>query len=148
MGSKVYNAYKHENSSPITSWASLGAKNYSYNTEKNERIVKCRGFDLSSNSAKEKINHEQMLEMLSAFISGKEITIECENFRMAIDRKSAEIRNSTIKKKYTNNVYDKRIIMKLGGHPDRQFKNSTICTLPFGLKNFNFNDCEQNNVFS
>ena len=139
MGSPAYNAYKHECSTPITSFASLGAKNYSYETEGGEQVVKSRGFSLESLIAESRINHEIMKDLLVKYLKGEEAEVKCPTFKMIVNRQKATIRNSSVNKKYSNNVFDKRIVLT---------ETSTACTLPFGLKSHDFSDCKKENGLS
>ena len=145
MGSKAYGKYKLETSTPLVSFASLGAKNYSYDTEDGERELKVRGVDLAREASKEIINGEVMYRMLNKFLEGEKEEVKCKNFRMKIDRKKASVKNSHVEKKYSNSVFDKRIVMcRVTGIDD---PHENACTLPFGLKHYNFTDCAKEDVF-
>ena len=135
MGSKAYNAYKYETSAPIKSFVTLGAKNYSYVTHSGETSVKVRGFTLESKTAKGDINHEVMKDLLDKFVHKQIESTYTNTFRMKIDRKTQTVKNSTIKKKYSNNVFDKRNVIA----PETK-NNSTYLTLPFGLVHEDFAD--------
>ena len=126
-------------------FASLGAKNYSFDTEDGQRELKVRGFDLASEASKEIINGEVMYRMLNKFLEGQKEEVRCKNFRMKIDRKRATVKNSHVEKRYSNSVFDKRIVMcETNGMND---PHQNACTLPFGLKHYNFEDCKKEHVF-
>lgn len=144
IGSNAYGCYKLETKSRIVSFASLGAKNYSYDTRTGERCIKSRGFDLKSKKAKTIINHKKMKEMVLNFFKEEFDVVECKTFRMKIDRKKAKISNSSFDKKYSNSVFDKRYFFK----ENNNIQNTNICTLPFGLKSYDFADCEKEDVFN
>ena len=134
LNSKVYNGYKFETDTPIVSYASLGAKNYSYTTEGGENVVKCRGFTLKAASAAKLINHEVMKELLQGYLGGEVKVVSCPSFKMVVDRKTASIKNSSVNKKYANNLFDKRIVLP---------ETSTACSVPFGLVHYDFSDIDK-----
>lgn len=137
MNSTKYNAYKDETATPIYSFASLGSKNYSYETQDGETVVKTRGFTLLSPSAKQTLNHGVMKEMLLKFLRGESEEVKSKNFHMKLDRKTQSIYSTTMTKRYTNRTFDKRMLTEkiLGRHTEN------VVTLPFGLKHLNFADC-------
>lgn len=132
---------QYETETPIVSFATLGAKNYSYTTEGGQSAVKARGFTLESKEARGSINHDSMKKLLKSFLEGEKDSLESTNFHMAIDRKTLSVRNTTIKKSYKNDVFDKRFVARMGE------ENPAACTLPFGLKHANFADCDPEDVF-
>ena len=136
MGSPAYLAYKYETDSPIISWTSLGAKNYSYVQQNGSSVVKCRGFTLQSPTAQAKLTHETMKEMLLQYLRSERHEVRVKNFTIKIHRQSATLTSSTVEKKYVNNDYDKRIIVEGGAVGD----NPTVCTYPFGLVHDDFSD--------
>ena len=138
IGSLAYCGYKHETSSAISTYASLGAKNYSYECVDGEKVVKSRGFSLRAVAASQKINHDVMKELLKSYLRGEISSVKCPAFTMVVNRKNATVKNRTIDKTYSNNVFDKRVVLP---------NTSTACTLPFGLKHYEFIDCDKNNVF-
>ena len=145
IGSTAYGAWKEETDSKIVSYCSLGSKNYSYTTSDGKTIVKTRGFNLSSLKAKELINPQTMAELLTKYVAGKEDVILCPTFSMRIDRQKAQIRSTTVNKRYTNQNMTKRLVMPLYGYVET---NPCVCTLPFGLRTTDyFNDCHREDVF-
>ena len=144
IGSSAYGAWKMETKTPIVSYASLGAKNYSFETQDGERVLKSRGFDLASTAASEKINHEVMVDMLKKYLRGEEEKIVCPAFTMRIDRKTATVQNRSFQKSWSNSVFDKRVVMALNGLVEREPEAATV---PFGLKSYEFEDCDKGDVF-
>ena len=131
FNSRVYGGYKFETKKPISSFVSLGAKNYAFDTEDGERVVKSRGFTLNNVNASEKINHEAMVELLLLYVSGEESSVTCPTFRMNVNRKRASVKNAKMNKIYRNTNFDKRVLL-----PETQ----TLSTAPFGCKHYNFAD--------
>ena len=149
FGSKAYNAYKYETKSSIKSFVSLGAKNYSYVTNDATPIcvVKSRGFSLNSIAAKETITHEKMSSMLRDHLHDQYAEAKCRNFTMKINRKKATVFNSSTEKTYANDVYDNRIVMTEHFQRVTGLTDNSGGTLPFGLKHYNFADCDREAVF-
>lgn len=110
-------------------------------------MVKSRGFTLDSLVSKGVINHEVMMDMLLQYLNGVESKVKCTSFKMSVDRKKAMVKNGTVEKVYSNSVFDKRVVMAL--HPDifEEVGDDTACTLPFGLRHYEFADCEKSSVF-
>lgn len=131
FNSRVYGGYKFETETPISSFVSLGAKNYSFDTEGGERVVKSRGFTLNNVNASAKINKDVMTELLLLYVSGEEASVTCPTFRMNIDRKKATIKNARMNKTYRNTNFDKRVLLA---------ETETLCTVPFGCKHYRFAD--------
>ena len=144
IGSTAYGRYKRETKSDITSFCSLGAKNYSFCTADGEEVVKSRGFDLASLIAKAKVNHEVMVDLLKKYLKKEEASVSCPSFRMTVDRRAATIRNTPFEKVYGNSCFDKRIVMSRS----EEFVDTsdTAATLPFGLTTLNFVDCNRSDV--
>ena len=131
IGCSSYNSYKYESESPLKTFATLGAKNYSYETEEGKKVVKIRGFCLRTAVAESKINHEIMRELLLKYLKGEADSVTCPAFRMVVNRKTATVRNSSVVKKYANNLFDKRVVLP---------ETETAATVPFGLVHYNFTD--------
>jgi len=133
MGSKAYNAYKYETTKEITSFVSLGAKNYCYVTETGESVVKVRGFTLTNNRARSVLNYASMRDMLEHLVSENRKILTTKHFCMRIDRKTLTIKNSTLEKKYRSDCYDKRII--------DTSDHRSVTTMPFGACHLQYDDC-------
>lgn len=134
IGCPSFLGFKYETSHEIDQFFCLGSKNYSFRTADGATLVKSRGFTLKSRQAQNELNHDVVRELLSLFLEGKEKTVSSECFRMKINRQTATVHNSSVRKQYSNFLYDKRMIVK----DDSQ----TAVTLPFGVKHCNFNDCD------
>lgn len=101
--------------------------------------MKIRGFNLRTQAAGSVIDHEKMQEMLLLYLAGEDTSVSCPSFRMKIDRKKTSVKNEFFDKKYSNNVFDKRVV-KTG--------TETACTVPYGIKHYLFQDCDTRVCFS
>jgi len=110
IGSPALGYYKKETEGNITKFATIGCKNYSYISDANEKVIKCRGFQLSSQISKDLINFETMHNMVTAMVKGVKIEKKAPHFRMALNRKSFDVYNSEILKTYSNQAFNKRWI--------------------------------------
>ncbi len=132
LGSLAYGCYKWETNSRIQGYTSLGPKNYSIIDLTGQTMIKVRGFTLRHARAQEALNHQKMKEFLLAKLRGEYKVVETSSFSMKVDRQGQAIKNITLKKKYTNQGFDKRWIPK----------NSSPCveTYPYGAKHGYFAD--------
>ena len=135
IGSRAFSGFKFETETPLREFCCLGSKNYSYCTKDGSSCVKSRGFTLKSKKAKQELNHDTVRELLQLFLNREEKTVTSESFRMKINRQTATVHNATMIKKYSNFLYDKRMLV--------EEDKITAVTLPFGLKHCQFADCDE-----
>ena len=127
---------KEEHSSPIVSFVSMGAKNYSYVEESGLTTTKVRGFTLRPKQAQNALNHNSMAELLKSWVLDNEKkTISVKVSGMRPSKRSQTVKNYTSKKVYRNDTFNKRYVVKLDNKPDSYFT-----TVPFGCKSYNFVD--------
>ena len=135
LGDVKYGAFKSETKEPIVRFASLGAKNYSYQTKDGKEIVKCRGISLNCESTQNELDHNKMYDMVCALADPEKEhpqEIFCDSFKMHCDRQDMSIENRIVRKRYGNDGFDKRII---------NFDDvDNLITYPYGCKNLSFND--------
>ncbi len=138
FGSKAYGKYKFETEGKMESFASLGAKNYSYITETGESALKCRGFSVHDENTKRLLSHETMKSMILGFSRGESMSLSVEGRRISCDRLSRKVVNVQTTKKYSNHVFDKRWLHRnTNGECD-----SVLTTLPFGMRDLEMTDCD------
>ena len=136
LNSKAYGAQKEEHSSPITSFVTLGAKNYSYVEENGKVVTKVRGFGLKPKVARESLNHGVMTEMLKSWVlDGEKRTVPVQVKGMRPNKRTQSVKNFTSTKVYRNDCFNKRYVAKFDGKPDSHFT-----TVPFGCRSYNFVD--------
>ena len=127
---------KVEHASPIVSFVTLGAKNYSYLEENGNAVTKVRGFTLKSQQQKDQLNLDTMTEMLKAWaIDGERKTIKTETSGMRPSKRTQTVKNYVSTKVYRNDTFNKRYVARLHNTP-----NSYFTTVPFGCKSYDFVD--------
>lgn len=89
-----------------------------------------------------------MKELLEDYLRGvSRRDVKCTNFRMKIDRRKAQVSSSSVTKVYANDIFDKRVVINLHPELSDKVQNRNACTLPFGLRHYNFSDCDATDVF-
>lgn len=119
-----YGSYKEE-AKDIEAFVSLGCKNYALRTKDGRSMVKTRGFSLKNEEAKKILNYESMRDLLESLDREEKRVVETKAFRMKLDRKTQTVTNTVSTKKYRNDVFDKRHLLK---------GTLTMETLPFGCR--------------
>jgi len=112
LNSPSYGYYKEEINGDITSFSSLGCKNYAI-VSKNppERLLKVRGFTLSdSPSGRTFLTAEDMKTMINKFLLGESEERVHKQFQMKLNKNETSVHSSIVEKRYANDTFDKRFI--------------------------------------
>jgi hypothetical protein len=137
IGSPSFGYFKKETKGDITFFCSIGCKNYCFSTDKDENVVKVRGFQLSSKESRRVLNQETMREMAESLLKGAQREKTMRQFNMKVNRQNMEIRNTILKKRYTNSTFDKRFI------PEKGVDLNVGESVAYGCKHLQYADCKQ-----
>jgi len=130
IGSPAYGYYKRETKSKVTSFASLGCKNYAYITEDGESCVKIRGFQLRNEIASKILTPQTVRNMVESLLKKEKKKVKAGHFQIKANKRSAEVKNVYYDKYYSNDTFTKRYL-----HESLPFGVSA----PYGAKNYNWN---------
>jgi hypothetical protein len=129
INSPAYGLYKEETKGDILEFYSLGCKNYAIKTDKDENILKVRGFTLGSSSTDKSLNRSKLASLVNQRLCGIAHVESTSQWRMKIDKISGTVKNDIQEKKYSNMTFDKRFIF------DRNLcTNDSGDSLPYGTK--------------
>ena len=136
VGSPAYGAYKSETRSPISTFVTLGPKNYAFVTKDGQSEVKTRGFTLNNAAALEVLNQDSMRDLLRSWLRGQKEFLNVMSTRIKINRKEHSLHTETFEKIYKNDNFDKRSIRLDGEKNPLPF----VETAPFGAKHYAYED--------
>ena len=133
VGSLAYGKYKSETEAPLVSFVALSPKNYSHRDANGNVEVRTRGFTLTNAEALKVVNHSSMRRMLLDFLARETRVLDVRSMRLQNDRRHQTVSTTVVKKRYRNDIFDKRILQRDRCGP-------FVETVAFGAKHTRYAD--------